>query len=84
MKQSTLKWHLSRDNSHELAKFCTKFGTVSKTELNTAIIEEQPYFQNTYTFDNGGYIIAELLQGTDKQSFSVSDHFLVIDYNLGK
>ncbi len=85
MKASTIKWHLARDTQVELARFCEKHRTRSQNELYTHKDDEgSEYWQQTSTFDNGGYITAELLHGDDKRSYSVADHYQVIDYRLGE
>jgi hypothetical protein len=82
MKTSTIKWHLARDNQLALAKFCEKHKTRSECELNTYKDDEHEYFQITYHFDNGGYITAELIHGDDR-SYTVADHFQVVNYGMG-
>ena len=82
MTTSKLQWHLARDNQLKLAKFCEQNKVRTQTELNTHNDGEHSYFQQTYTFNNGGFITAEMLQG-DTQSYSVADHFQVVDYALG-
>lgn len=83
MKQSTLIWHLSRDNQEKLARFCEKNKVRSEVELNTYKDDEHSYFQMTFHFNNGGFITAEMLQG-DESGYSVADCFQVVDYALGK
>lgn len=82
MKQSTIKWHLARDNQLKLARFCEANKVRSHQELYTLTNEFGSYFQMTYIFNNGGYIVAELRHGDDK-GYSVADHFQVVDYGLG-
>jgi len=82
MKQSTIQWHLARDNQAQLAKFCEQNRVRSSTELNTYNDGEHDYFQQTSVFNNGGFITAELLHG-DTRSYSVNDHYQVVDYVLG-
>jgi hypothetical protein len=83
MKYTTIQWHLARDNQTKLAKFCEKNKVRTSTELYTANDGEHDYFQITYTFNNGGFITAELLHGESNKGFSVADHFQVVDYALG-
>jgi len=82
MKATTIEWHLARDDQQKLYKFCEKHGTITKTVINSTVIDGQPYFENTYTFDNGGFITVELLQGGKDKGFTVRDHFQVVDYAL--
>lgn len=82
MKQSTLKWHLARDNQLKLARFCEANQVRSSIELDTYQDDDGSYWQKTYVFNNGGYVTAELKQG-DSRSYSVADHFQVVDYALG-
>ncbi len=81
MKASTIQWHLARDNQAKLARFCENNKVKSSTELDTYSDEDGKYFQIEYTFDNGGFITAELKQG-DTRSYSVADHFQVVAYAL--
>lgn len=83
MKQSTLQWHLARDNQAKLARFCEMHQVRSHVELHTANDGEHEYWQKTYTFNNGGFITAEMLHGSADKSYSVADHFQVVDYALG-
>lgn len=78
MKTSTIKWHLGRDNCKQLANFCEKNKVRSQTEITS-----KDTFNITFTFNNGGFITAELLRGTANQSFSVADHFQVVTYGFG-
>lgn len=82
MTISKLKWHLARDKQVALSRFCEKHKIRSSTELNTANDGEHDYFQITYTFNNGGFITAELMQG-DAKSYTTADHFQVVEYGLG-
>jgi len=82
MKQSTIQWHLARDNCAKLARFCEKNRVSSSNELNTATVDGQDYWQMTSIFNNGGYITAELLHG-DTVGYSVADHYQVVNYSLG-
>jgi hypothetical protein len=83
MTNSMMKWHLARDNQISLARFCEKHAVGHDTRNDTATDGEHSYFEHTYMFDNDSYIIAEMLQG-DTQSYSVADHFQVVDYGWGK
>jgi len=83
MKASTIQWHVARDNRLKLARFCEKFNTRTQTELFTATVGDDEFFQIMYTFDNGGYIVAELLHGKKDIGYTVNDHFKVIDYETG-
>lgn len=82
MKNSTIKWHLARDNQIKLARFCETNKVSSEVRKNTYNDGEHDYFEITYHFDNGGLITAELLQG-DTKSYSVADHFQVVEWGLG-
>ncbi len=82
MRQSTIQWHLARDNQTKLAKFCLSNKLRSSMELHTHNDGEHDYFQMTFIFNNGGFIIAEMLHG-DTKSYSTTDHFQVVDYSLG-
>lgn len=82
MKVSTIQWHLARDNQARLAAFCEKHKVRSSHKYNTAEVDGKRYWQMTFEFDNGGFITAEMLHG-DTQSYSVADHFQVVDYSLG-
>jgi len=79
---SLLQWHLTRDNQLKLAKFCEKHKVSTSRELYTFNDGEHDYFQITYTFNNGGFITAELMHG-DSKSYSVADHFQLVDCALG-
>lgn len=83
MKKSTIQWHLARDNQLQLARFCEKNSVRSQVELYTYKDEEHDYWQKTFTFNNGGFITAEMLHGGYDKSYSVADHFQVVDYALG-
>lgn len=82
MKNSTIQWHLARDNQEKLARFCSNHKVRSSHRYNTAEVDGKKYWEMTFNFDNGGYITAEMLAG-DTQSYSVADHFQVVDYALG-
>jgi hypothetical protein len=82
MKASTIRWHLARDSQSKLASFCSKHKVRSSHEYNTAEVDGKRYWQMTFEFDNGGFITAEMLAG-DTQSYSVADHFQVVDYAWG-
>lgn len=79
MTNSLMKWHLARDNQIKLHRFCQKHKTVNVTDL-----EGEDTFTIKYFFDNGGWILVELMKGTKERSFSVADHFQVVDYQWGK
>ncbi len=81
MKQSTIKWHLARDNQIKLAKFCQK-NAIKHTNVPPYQVGDERYFQHAYYFDNEGVIRAEMRAG-DTQSYSVADHFQIVDYSLG-
>lgn len=82
MKSTTIKWHLARDNQLSLHKFCeTK--KVKQVTTNIYSIDGDRYFRIMYSFDNKGYIEAELRAG-DTRSYSVADHFQVTSYDLGE
>jgi len=82
MKTSTIAWHLARDNQEKLAKFCSKNCIEQHPSSDKYIVDDGTYWQQTYHFDNGGFIRAELRAG-DTKSYSIVDHFQVVDYNLG-
>ena len=82
MKASTIAWHLARDNQVKLAKFCNANKVRSESELFTARDDEHDYFNITYIFNNGGFITAEMIHG-DTKSYTVADHFQVVNYGLG-
>lgn len=82
MKASTIQWHLARDNCDKLAKFCQDNAIGHTTVTDRYNDGKHTYFHHTYHFDNKGYITAEMLQG-DTQSYSVADHFQVVDYEMG-
>lgn len=82
MTDHKLSWHLARDNHERLATFCGKYWTYQEV-TNRYEVDGKAYFTITYHFDNGGYITAELRAG-DTKSYSVFDHFQVVDYELGK
>lgn len=79
MKASTIQWHLARDNQTKLHKFCQENKTTSVTDT-----AGKDTFTIRYFFDNGAFILVELLKGTKERSFSVADHFQVVDYSLGR
>lgn len=83
MTNSLMKWHLARDDFVKLAKFCEKHKVRNETELYAYSDGENNYFHITYLFDNGGFIKAELLQGTKDKGYSVADWFSVVDYGWG-
>jgi hypothetical protein len=76
-----MQWHLSRDNCLQLSKFCEKHAVKHENETDTFKHNGMSYFEHTYHFDNGGFIKAEMLQG-DTRSYSVADHFQVVDYKF--
>ncbi len=82
MTNSLMRWHLARDNQTKLERFCGKNRISQETRTNTYNDGEHDYFEITYKFDNGSYITAELLHGTLTKSYSISDHFQVVDYAL--
>jgi len=81
MITSLIKWHLARDNCEKLAKFCEKRKEYSEV-VDQYQVDGRGYFTMKFYFDNGGYILAELLTG-DVRSYSTADHFQVVDYSLG-
>ncbi len=83
MKNSTIQWHLARDNQIKLNRFCERNAVKHDNRTDTCRDDEHSYFEHTYHFNNGGYITAEMLQG-DTRGYSVADHFQVVDYSLGK
>lgn len=78
MKISTIRWHLARDNQIKLYTFCDK----NKTRSSTELINDE-VFNMTFTFNNGGYITAELLRGKDGVGHTINEHFQVVDYGFG-
>lgn len=78
MKASTIHWHIARDSQVRLASFCEKHRIKSCSEPHG-----KKYWLMTSFFDNGGYITAELRKG-DEKSYSVADHYQVVDYSLGR
>lgn len=83
MKASTIKWHIARDNREKLHAFCSKHAIRSHNVLLTRDDGKNKYYEIEYTFDNGGYIRVELLHGTEYESFSIVDHFEIVDHRLG-
>jgi hypothetical protein len=79
MTASLIKWHLSHDNQIKLSRFCEKH----KLQSDCTVYPQKGVFYLKFHFDNGGWIQAELLMGTKEKSYSVADHFQVIDYSLG-
>lgn len=77
MTNSMMKWHLARDNQIKLAKFCEG----NKVKNSTKLFDDT--FNIKYEFDNGSFIEAELLRGKENISYSVADHFQVVDYAWG-
>jgi hypothetical protein len=80
MKASTIQWHLARDNQLQLARFCDRNRVVSEVAEQYQV-DGRGYFTILYRFDNGAYIKAEMLTG-DTRSYTVADHFQVVDYAL--
>lgn len=82
MTNSLMRWHLARRaNRNQLHNFCQKH----RTNLDTGKVYGSGnlhYFTQTYYFDNGSYIKV-LLRASDTKSYSVADHFQVIDYAWG-
>lgn len=75
MKASTIQWHLARDDQRKLARFCDKH----QIKREVSDYYDDGCFAMTTHFDNGGYIKAELKQGTD-----ISENYQVLDYNMGR
>lgn len=73
MKQSTILWHLSRDNQAKLFRFCER----NKQSIKWLRVDK-PELVAKFTFDNGGYIIVEMLK-----EVSCTEHFQVMDYGFG-
>lgn len=82
MKNSLMQWHLARDNQVKLARFCEKHA-VRHDNVKPYQVGDASYFQHTYHFDNGGFVRAEMRAG-DTRSYSIADHFQVVDYSLGQ
>lgn len=74
MTNSLMQWHLARDNQTKLYRFCDKHAVKRDTELF------ETTFNQTYYFDNGSFITAELLRGEQDKSHSIDEHFQVVDY----
>jgi hypothetical protein len=88
MKNSTIKWHLARDNQIELHKFLDKnsikreVGGVYDVTVDYRTKEVEKYYVMLWTLDNGATVTTELRAGDDK-SYSIADHFQVVDYTFG-
>lgn len=82
MTNSLMQWHLARDDCLQLAKFCEKHKTYSEVK-DQYQVDGKGYFTMQFNFDNGAYIKAELLTG-DIRSYTVADHFQVVDYGWSK
>jgi hypothetical protein len=82
MTNSLLQWHLARDNQVKLARFCEK-NRVKQEVTDRYEVGGKGYFALQFDFDNGSYIKAELRAG-DTQSYTIADHFQVIDYGWAK
>jgi hypothetical protein len=80
MKNSLMQWHLERDNQIKLHSFCEKHKTTSITDLQE---DENECFTIRYFFDNGSFILVELLKGTATRSYTIKDSFQVVDYGWG-
>lgn len=81
MKSSTIEWHLSRDNQLSLYKFCDK----NKIKVHTGEVyqvDNKKLFTQLYQFNNNGFIKVELRAG-DSRSYTIADHFQVIEYDVG-
>lgn len=81
MTNSLMQWHLARDNQVKLARFCQKHRVRQETQQPYAV-DGKSYFTICYQFDNESHITAELQAG-DTKSYSVADHFQVVDYAWG-
>lgn len=81
IKPSTIKWHLQRDSCVQLAKFCDKWQVDRKVSdyYQAENDNDNTYFTLTTFFGNGGWIEAELKQGS-----SIAECYAVVDYRLGK
>lgn len=76
MKQSTILWHLARDNQEKLFRFCER----KKQRIEWLRVDsDKPELVAKFTFDNGGYIVVEMLK-----EVSCTEHFQVMDYGFGK
>ena len=82
MKQSTIKWHLARDNQVALCKFCIKNCIKQSKYGDNYKIDNKEYFQMMFQFDNNSFIRVELQAG-DTKSYTIADCFQVVDYSLG-
>lgn len=78
MTNSLMEWHLARDNQVKLARFCEKHA-IQHDSIEPYQVDGKKYFQHKYIFDNGSFIQAEMRAG-DSKSYSVADHFQVVDY----
>lgn len=75
MKASTILWHLSRDNPEKLFRFCER----RKQSIEWLRVDsDKSELVARYNFDNGGYIIIEMLR-----EVSCTEHFQIMDYSLG-
>lgn len=81
MTSSKIRWHLARNNQSSLHKFCQK-NRVKQIASKVYQVKDKKYFTITYYFDNMGFIKAELRAG-DTRSYTVVDHFKIVDYDLG-
>lgn len=84
MKASTINWHLARDNRLSLHKFCEKNRIKQGRYGDIYEVDGKKYFQLLFQFDNDGYIRAELRAGDEHRSYSVADHFQVVEYDEGR
>lgn len=82
MKASTIDWHLSRDNQIALHKFCQS-NCIKQHTGSVFSVDNKNYFYKIYQFDNDGYIKVELRAG-DKRSYTIADHFQVVEYEAGQ
>jgi len=85
MTNSLMQWHLARDNQLKLAKFCDKH----QVDRTVSGYYKEPgtkhnYFTMTTYFDNGSFITAELIQGTEDEPKGIDDSYQVLDYGWGK
>lgn len=80
MTNSLMQWHLARDNQVKLARFCGQHA-IGHEHMKPYTVGDAMFFQHTYHFDNGSFIRVEMRAG-DAKSYSVADHFQVVDYHF--
>lgn len=81
MTNRLIDWHLARDDYSKLASFCEKH-RIKQEVVDRYKADDGNYFTIKFDFDNGAFILAELRAG-DTQSYTIADHFAVVDYGYG-